>query len=84
MSVKSSELTHNQQFQAEEPSYHQSYADFKPFVNENEDIECSYFMEFKPIHKFNNGSGATLCHKCRVIINEGFTNKFYCDECQAN
>ena len=66
------------------PSYYQSYADFKPFVNENEDMECNYFMEFKPIHKFNNGSGATLCHICRIIINEGLTNKYYCDECQAN
>jgi hypothetical protein len=67
-----------------EPSYYQSYADFKPFVNENEDMECNYFMEFKPIHKFNNGSGATLCHKCRIIITEGLTNNYYCDECQAN
>ena len=53
-------------------------------LDENEDMECNYFMEFKPIHKFNNGSGATLCHKCRIIINEGLTNKYYCDECQAN
>ena len=37
----------------------------------------------KPIHKFNNGNGATLCHCCRKIINTGFTNDLYCsDECE--
>jgi GMP synthase (glutamine-hydrolysing) len=24
----------------------------------------------KPIHKFNNGNGATLCNECNAIINE--------------
>jgi len=32
----------------------------------------------KPIHKFNNGNGATLCHQCRKIINTGFTDTLYC------
>ncbi len=36
----------------------------------------------KPIHKFNNGNGATLCHNCRIIINEGMTNDLYCEECK--
>ena len=37
----------------------------------------------KPIHKFNNGIGATLCHCCRKIINIGFTEKLYCnDKCK--
>ena len=31
-----------------------------------------------PIHKLNNGRGATLCHQCRKIINIGFTDKLYC------
>jgi hypothetical protein len=35
----------------------------------------------KPIHKFNNGNGATLCHKCSVIISTGFTDDLYCKEC---
>jgi len=36
----------------------------------------------KPIHKFNNGRGATLCHLCRTIITVGKpTNDLYCDRC---
>lgn len=34
-----------------------------------------------PIHKFNNGNGATLCNNCFVIINEGFSNKLFCEDC---
>lgn len=34
----------------------------------------------KPIHKFNNGNKATLCHKCRKIINTGFTKELYCSK----
>ena len=34
----------------------------------------------KPIHKFNNGNGATLCHCCSKIINIGFTKELYCDD----
>ena len=34
----------------------------------------------KPIHKFNNGNGATLCHCCSKIINTGFTQALYCNE----
>jgi len=33
-----------------------------------------------PIHKFNNGRGATLCHCCSKIINTGFTSALYCNE----
>ena len=36
----------------------------------------------KPIHKFNNGNGATLCHQCSVIISIGFTDDLYCNECK--
>ena len=35
----------------------------------------------KPIHKFNGGLGATLCHSCSVIINTGLTDDLYCDKC---
>jgi len=35
----------------------------------------------KPIHKFNNGNGATLCHTCSVIISVGLTDDLYCKEC---
>jgi hypothetical protein len=36
----------------------------------------------KPIHKFNNGKGATLCHSCNVIISEGLTKELYCEKCK--
>lgn len=35
----------------------------------------------KPIHKFNNGQGATLCHQCNCIISLGYTDDLYCKEC---
>ncbi len=35
----------------------------------------------KPIHKFNGGKGATLCHNCSVIITEGLTDNLYCMKC---
>ena len=35
----------------------------------------------KPIHKFNGGRGATLCHKCSVIITVGLTDDLYCERC---
>ena len=35
----------------------------------------------EPIHKFNNGRGATLCHNCGVIITKGLTEDLYCDNC---
>lgn len=38
----------------------------------------------KPIHKFNNGNGATLCHKCSTIINTGFTNELFCEKHRYN
>lgn len=41
-------------------------------------------MKKKPIHKFNGGLGATLCHHCRVIINTGMTNDIYCKDCADN
>jgi len=35
----------------------------------------------KPIHKFNNGNGATLCNECGIIINEGFSDLRRCEAC---
>jgi len=43
----------------------------------------------KPIIKFNNGYGAILCNKCRVIIKDGLTKDefdgktdlIWCDKC---
>jgi hypothetical protein len=35
----------------------------------------------KPIHKLNNGRGATLCHTCSVIISTGLTKELYCNNC---
>jgi len=37
-------------------------------------------MSLKPIHKFNGGIGATLCHKCKVIIHTGLTDDLFCEE----
>jgi hypothetical protein len=38
-------------------------------------------MDTKPIHKYNGGRGATLCHKCSVIISEGLTDDMLCKSC---
>jgi len=37
-----------------------------------------------PIHKFNGGIGATLCHKCYRIISEKLTQEKLCNECRLN
>jgi len=38
----------------------------------------------KPIYKFNNGNGATICHNCRVILKTGTpVNKYLCHDCYA-
>jgi hypothetical protein len=34
----------------------------------------------KPIHKLNNGNGATLCNHCSKIIATGFTDDLYCSQ----
>jgi hypothetical protein len=34
----------------------------------------------KPIHKFNDGRGATLCNECNKMISEGITDDLYCEE----
>lgn len=39
-------------------------------------------MKLKPIHKFNGGDGATLCHSCSTIINIGLTKDLYCPRCE--
>ena len=35
----------------------------------------------KPIHKYNGGIGATLCHRCRIIITTGLSEALYCSSC---
>jgi hypothetical protein len=37
----------------------------------------------KPIHKFNNGEGATLCYSCHNIINLGWSDKVLCNKCKG-
>lgn len=36
----------------------------------------------KPIHKYNNGNGATLCNYCRTIIKESLTKDILCFDCK--
>ena len=43
--------------------------------------DCNEDGPIKPIHKFNDGIGATLCHHCRVIIAECFMQDLFCEEC---
>ena len=38
----------------------------------------------KPIHKFNDGNGATLCNACHVIIETGLTDTLMCSSCTAD
>lgn len=42
------------------------------------------YNDGKPVHKYNGGIGATLCHNCRVIITTGLVDRIYCDECAEN
>lgn len=56
---------------------------WQPRIYRNkQDIAGIEDKDLKPIHKFNNGKGATLCHCCRVIISEGHTDALYCEECE--
>jgi hypothetical protein len=38
----------------------------------------------KPIHKWNNGNLATLCHQCNCIASLGHTEDLYCKECNKH
>ena len=38
----------------------------------------------KPIHKLNNGQGATLCNQCSLIISLLHTEDIYCKECKEH
>ena len=63
-------------FKAKPSDFRQSWFCESPNID---DLNCDYYWEIiKPIHKFNNGNGATLCHQCRKIINTGFTKELYC------
>lgn len=37
----------------------------------------------RPIHKFNNGEGATLCHSCHNIITLGWSDEVICNKCKG-
>ena len=37
----------------------------------------------RPIHKYNNGDGVTLCRNCRVVITKGLTDALYCNKCKG-
>jgi len=43
--------------------------------------DCNQDGPLKPIHKFNGGIGATLCHSCSVIILECLAGDLFCEEC---
>lgn len=36
----------------------------------------------EPIHKFNNGNGATLCNDCGCMISTGHIEQLYCRNCK--
>jgi len=40
------------------------------------------YNDLKPIHKFNNGNGATLCNNCRKIIANFYTQDLFCQQCR--
>ena len=63
-------------FKAKPSEFRQTWFCKSPNINP---LNCDYYWEIiKPIHKFNNGNGATLCHQCSKIISKGFTNDLYC------
>ena len=37
----------------------------------------------KPIHKFNNGEGATICKSCHGTINLGWSDEVLCSKCKG-
>jgi hypothetical protein len=37
----------------------------------------------KPIHKFNNGEGATICQNCYCAINLGWSDEVLCNKCKG-
>jgi hypothetical protein len=63
-------------FKAKASEFRQSWFFNSPNIDEN---NCDYYSEVtNPIHKFNNGKGATLCNKCSKIISTGLTKELYC------
>ncbi len=63
-------------FKAEPSEFRQSWFCKSPNLDS---YYCDYYWEVtNPIHKFNNGKGATICHKCSKIISTGLTKDLYC------
>lgn len=54
---------------------------FSGIKNISPQKEKDYYNN-KPIHKFNNGIGATLCYNCSVIIKTGLHNDILCNDCK--
>ncbi len=50
-------------------------------VKERAQILMRLKAGYKPIYKLNNGNGATLCNKCKVVIAEGFNDEIMCNVC---
>ena len=37
----------------------------------------------RPIHKYNNTDGITLCRNCRAVITKELTDALYCHKCKG-
>jgi len=48
------------------------------YILKQEAKELLKKIKENPIHKFNNGKGATICNKCSKIISTGLTKDLYC------
>lgn len=46
--------------------------------------DCDMDGPLKPIHKFNDGLGATLCYHCGIIILPKQVSDLFCDICRKN
>ena len=58
--------------------------DIKKMIDESKEraqILMRLKAGYKPFYKLNNGNGATLCNKCKVVISEGFNDEIMCESC---
>ncbi len=62
----------------------QKKEDIKKMIDESKEraqILMRLKAGYKPFYKLNNGNGATLCNKCKVVISEGFNDEIMCNVC---
>ena len=62
----------------------QKKEDIKKMIDESKEraqILMRLKAGYKPIHKYNNGLGATLCNKCSIIITTGLQDEIMCESC---